>query len=189
MALKSRLFAGNKALEAAAKDNAAHIVPGATGEHVSKIQGALQALDNARIVTAELARRNYGPSTAAAVLAYKTKRNIINRSYQQSADNVTGIMTLARMDEELAAVEMPIAYVPTPIACGRPNCTCGAATGQYEPAMPMSDAAMIAVLERSRSPGSQAALAALGGKADPNRPVVASAMRPLPGPLAAFRRV
>jgi hypothetical protein len=83
MALTSKLFAGNQALEAAATQDAAHIQIGARGPHVEKIQTALNLLDGAGL-TVDGA---YGPGTAKAVLAYKTKRNIINRSYQTSADN------------------------------------------------------------------------------------------------------
>ena len=38
---------------------------------------------------------------AAAVLAYKKKRNIINWSYQQQADNIVGKMTIAALDAEI----------------------------------------------------------------------------------------
>jgi hypothetical protein len=38
---------------------------------------------------------------AAAVLAYKKKRNIINWSYQQQADNIVGKMTIAALDAEM----------------------------------------------------------------------------------------
>src|SRR5947207_10279060 len=41
----------------------------------------------------ELAATSYGPSTSAAVLAYKEKRDIVNRSYQTKPDNIVGIMT------------------------------------------------------------------------------------------------
>src|SRR5262249_19158878 len=47
MGLKSRLFRGDSTLEAAAVSHAAHIVPGAVGEHVRKIQYALVNLDGA----------------------------------------------------------------------------------------------------------------------------------------------
>jgi hypothetical protein len=43
----------------------------------------------------------YGPATAAAVLAYKQKRDIVNRSYQTEADNIVGKMTMASLDSEL----------------------------------------------------------------------------------------
>src|SRR3954463_9380189 len=72
MALQSQLFRNDPKLEAAAVSDPAHIVPGARGEHVRKIQLALIQLDRAAIAADGV----YGPATAAAVLAYKKKRNI-----------------------------------------------------------------------------------------------------------------
>ena len=105
MALRSQLFRGDPKLEAAAVSNPAHIVPGAVGEHVGKIQQALIELDDGVIAADELAASSYGPSTAAAVLAYKEKRDIVNRSYQTKADNIVGIMTMTALDTEMAANE------------------------------------------------------------------------------------
>ena len=62
MPLQSQLFRGDPKLEAAAVSDPAHIVPGATGEHVRKIQQALIALDGAAIA----ADGNYTPATATA---------------------------------------------------------------------------------------------------------------------------
>ena len=45
--------------------------------------------------------QTYGPSTAAAVLSYKTKRQIINRSYQTTPDSIVGKMTIASLDAEM----------------------------------------------------------------------------------------
>jgi hypothetical protein len=101
MALQSQLFRGDPKLEAAAVSDPAHIELGAKGEHVRKIQLALIQLDGAVIA----ADGGYGLATAAAVLAYKKKRNIINRSYQTQADNIVGKMTIAAMDKELLAAE------------------------------------------------------------------------------------
>lgn len=109
MALKSGLFRGDPKLEAAAIFDQAHITPGASGPHVTKIQLALIQLDGARIK----ADGAYGPATAAAVLAYKQKRNIINRSYESKADNIVGKMTIASLDSEMLAKEAP----PSPEAC------------------------------------------------------------------------
>jgi hypothetical protein len=58
-------------------------------------------LDGAVISSDELQNAVYGPSTANVVLAYKQKRNIINRSYQTRADNIVGIMTMASLDSEM----------------------------------------------------------------------------------------
>lgn len=101
MPLKSKLFAGDPRLEAAAQFDAQHIALGARGPHVAKIQTALVQLDGARIAIDQ----SYGPATANAVLAYKRKRNIINRKYQSTADNIVGIMTMAALDEELAKAD------------------------------------------------------------------------------------
>jgi hypothetical protein len=105
MALQSRLFAGDAKLEAAAKSNPAHVVPGAVGDHVSRIQQALRRLDGAVIDSIEISGKRYGASTAMAVLNYKKKRGIINRSYQTQADNIVGIMTIASMDDEMSEKE------------------------------------------------------------------------------------
>ena len=101
MALKSQLFRGDAKLEAAAVFPSAHIVPGAIGDHVRKIQRALNRLDNAGLDPDGI----YGRRTADAVLAYKQKRGIINRSYQTQADNIVGVMTMAALDAEMAASE------------------------------------------------------------------------------------
>ncbi len=101
MALQSQLLRNDSKLEAAAVSDPAHIVPGARGEHVRKIQLALIQLDGAAIA----ADGSYGPGTAAAVLAYKRKRNIVNRAYQTQADNIVGKMTIDRLDQELLASE------------------------------------------------------------------------------------
>ncbi len=101
MALLSRLFSGDALLEAAAISDPAHIVPGARGPHVAKIQQALVDLDGATIAIDSA----YGPATAAAVLAYKQKRGIINFSRQTSADNIVGKMTMTALDLEMLAKE------------------------------------------------------------------------------------
>jgi hypothetical protein len=64
----------------------------------------------------ELALKRYGPSTAKAVLFYKKKRNIINRSYQTRADDIVGIMTMASLDKEMLAFEQSPDFVRT-IGC------------------------------------------------------------------------
>src|SRR5262245_39444826 len=101
MGLQSELFRGDSKLENAAVSDSAHIVKGAKGEHVRKIQQALIKLDGAAIE----ADADYGPATAAAVLAYKQKRNIINRNYQSQADNIVGKMTMASLDSEMVELE------------------------------------------------------------------------------------
>jgi peptidoglycan hydrolase-like protein with peptidoglycan-binding domain len=103
MALQSQLFQGDAKLEAAAVSDPAHIMQGAKGEHVAKIQQALIQLDGASITP----DGDFGPATAAAVLAYKQKRSIINLSYQTQADDIVGKMTVVALDLELLSREIP----------------------------------------------------------------------------------
>lgn len=105
MALTSQLFRGNKALEACEVKDPAHITIGATGDHVAKIQFALFTLDRLVIDRKELVAQLYGKSTAAAVLAYKKRRKIINPSYQSAADNIVGKMTIASLDKDMQVRE------------------------------------------------------------------------------------
>jgi len=101
MNLQSKLFAGDPKLEAAAVSDPNHIELGSMGEHVAKIQKALNLLDGGSIAQ----DGKYGPATANAVLAYKRKRNIVNLAYQTQPDNIVGKMTIASLDRELCALE------------------------------------------------------------------------------------
>ncbi len=83
----------------------AHITPGSRGPHVSKIHTALFAIDGYSVAVRELQSELYGPSTAQGVLAYKQKRNIINRAYQVKADDIVGKMTIASLDAEMMRIE------------------------------------------------------------------------------------
>jgi hypothetical protein len=105
MPLQSRLFRSDSKLQQTAVSDPAHVFLGATGNHVLKIQWALAVLDGAAIEAEEVRRGLYGPSTAACVKNYKSKRNIINRSYQDQADDIVGKMTIASLDAEMLAVE------------------------------------------------------------------------------------
>ncbi len=105
MALNSRFFSGDKKLEAAAVSHPDHIVPGARGEHVAKIQQAVIMLDGAVIERSEIEAMQYGNTTANAVLAYKDRRAIVNKTYQTRADNIVGIMTMAALDGEMGRCE------------------------------------------------------------------------------------
>jgi hypothetical protein len=105
MPLSSRLFHGNASLEACLVADSAHVTPGAVGEHVQLIQRALVYLGDKGISGAEYRNGSYGPTTAAAVLAFKQKRRIINFSYQTQADNIVGKMTIRRLDDELIAIQ------------------------------------------------------------------------------------
>jgi hypothetical protein len=120
MALQSKLYRGDPRLEACLIHDHAHVTPGAAGEHVWKIQTALILLDDLPIDRRELAAKTYGPSTAAAVLAFKRKRNIVNRSYQTQADNIVGKMTIAALDEEICQWEQQTPMMAMP-SCGCPR--------------------------------------------------------------------
>lgn len=99
--LSSELFRDCAALQACAVKDSAHVTPGCRGDAVARIQRALVAIDEAEIAEREISERVYGDTTAAAVLSYKQDRNIINRAYQQTADNIVGKMTIARLDADM----------------------------------------------------------------------------------------
>ena len=101
MGLQSKLFKDDPKLQACLVHDAAHVMQGAVGDHVNKIQTALAQLDGLQIDPSEIAAKRYGPSTAAAVLAFKKKRRIINFSYQTQEDNIVGKMTIATLDKEM----------------------------------------------------------------------------------------
>jgi peptidoglycan hydrolase-like protein with peptidoglycan-binding domain len=103
LALQSRLFVGDAALEAAAASDAAHIAQGSSGPHVRKIQTGLNLVDGASLN----ADGSYGHLTAAAVLNYKRARAIINTARQTEADDIVGRMTVAALDAELVDAESP----------------------------------------------------------------------------------
>jgi hypothetical protein len=105
MALQSKLFKGETKLEACAVSDPAHLTLGAQGGHVAKVQSVLFALDSLRIDRHELLSQRCGPSTAQAVLAYKTKRQIINHTYQNTPDSIVGKMTIARLDRDILVWE------------------------------------------------------------------------------------
>ena len=103
--LRSELFRSDPRLQRTLVSDPAHVVPGDRGDFVSKIQFAVLTLEGGTIGAAELQGRIYGPDTARAVLAYKTRRKIINRSYQNTADNIVGKMTIQALDEEMLLYE------------------------------------------------------------------------------------
>ena len=106
MPLRSQFLRDDLALQKCLELDQAHVTPGASGPHVGKIQLAVTLLEKtSSIPVAELRARTYGPGTANAVLKYKQKRNLINRAYQATADNIVGKMTIASLDNELLAVE------------------------------------------------------------------------------------
>ncbi len=105
MGLISKMFRGDPDLEACLLKDGAHITLDSFGVGVMRIQVALLWLDQATDLGPENDIAVYGPRTAAAVLAYKTKRAIINFAYEDQADSIVGKMTIARMDAELAEYE------------------------------------------------------------------------------------
>lgn len=105
MPLRSRLFADNAKLQACLVSDAAHVTPGARGDHVSLIQSALVRLRALEPNDAAEEAGFYGPKTTAAVLAYKRAFNIINRAYQTQADNIVGKMTIASLDEAIRVLD------------------------------------------------------------------------------------
>jgi hypothetical protein len=121
--LQSELFRDDAALQACLVKDTAHVVKGARGQHVAKIQSALGIIEGALIDSDELANSVYGPSTASEVLAYKRKRDIVNRTYQQRADDIVGKMTIASLDREIFEGEQR----PSPKSCQEPVKTGGAA--------------------------------------------------------------
>ena len=105
MPLLSLTLAGNSLLQRCLVSDSAHVTLGSRGDHVGLIQKCVLVLGRENIAANEIRTRTYGPSTAAAVLAYKRDRQIINRAYQTQADNIVGKMTIARLDSEIAKVE------------------------------------------------------------------------------------
>jgi hypothetical protein len=105
MSLVSKWFRHDARLRRCLVSDPDHVTQNCCGPYVSLIQGALTLLDNSPISEDELSRQMYGPSTAAAVLAFKRKRKIINKAYQTQADNVVGKMTIRALDAEMAERE------------------------------------------------------------------------------------
>ncbi len=133
MVLKSHLFRDDAKLNACLVLDASHVTHGALGEHVGKIQVALMDLDGLTISRADLDAKRYGTSTAAAVLAYKKKRKIINPAYQSHEDDIVGKMTIASLDRDMIARQKPN-KPGQKMGCGR-NCGCGPPGPDKEAAM------------------------------------------------------
>jgi len=119
MQLASNLFTRprrNARLDRCLVDDLAHITlkqPRERGEHVTRIHLALLAiLRNAQLGT-EVARAEYGPNTAAAVLKFKRERNILNTALRQTTpDNVVGKKTIAALDAEMLRKQLPPGRLP-----------------------------------------------------------------------------
>jgi hypothetical protein len=106
MALKSHLFSGCTRLENCAVIDSAHVQRGDRGVYVAKIQAALDAIDEAEIDGLEWRQSSFGPSTEAAVLNYKTQRQIINPAYQNKPDAIVGKMTIASLDRDMYELQL-----------------------------------------------------------------------------------
>lgn len=108
MQLTSHLFRNSERLQRCLVDDRAHLTPGLLDPCVRLVQAALIALDHCPIAEEELSSSRYGPTTSQAVLAYKTARSIINKSYQVTSDNIVGKMTIRSMDEELVILQYSV---------------------------------------------------------------------------------
>ena len=86
--------------------DSAHVLSGATGDHVARIQFALFELDGIAIDRTELVDQRYGRSTAAAVLAYKTSARSSIPATRSPADDIVGKMTIASLDKEMRVREL-----------------------------------------------------------------------------------
>ncbi|MBS0528959.1 MAG: hypothetical protein JSS22_06175 [Proteobacteria bacterium] len=106
--LSSELFRDCSALQDCAVKDSAHVTPGSRGDSVARIQRALVAIDAAAIDESEISQRLYGNTTAAAVLAYKRARDIVNRTYELTADNIVGKMTIVRLDNDMLELQRRI---------------------------------------------------------------------------------
>jgi hypothetical protein len=111
MSLQSKLFTSptrDQKLEACLLRDEAHITLGARGDHVKKIQTALNRLsagpgrENFRLAV----DGRYGPKTAAAVKTYKSapSRHIVQPS-QKSPDDIVGKRTIQSLDDEMDILE------------------------------------------------------------------------------------
>lgn len=108
-ALESDLFTSprDRKLDACLARDADHILQGAVGDHVAKIQEALNRLSRGA------GRENfnlkldgkYGPETAKAVKRYKDTRGNILGPGQTSADNIVGRRTITSLDDEMNILE------------------------------------------------------------------------------------
>jgi hypothetical protein len=113
--LKCKLFTTPKEdakLEACRVSDPAHIQRGAVGDHVKKIQSALNQLSKGRENFNLKVDGIYGPKTAAAVLAYKNSPSPSRRilqPFQTTADDIVGKRTIESLDNEMDFLENEIA--------------------------------------------------------------------------------
>lgn len=125
MTLESPDFKDDKELQACEVDHAHHITRGAVGGHVLKVQNALVKL-GFKILPEEMERKTYGSSTAKAVLQFKQDWDIINRSYQEKADDIVGKMTIKELDDAMRS-NVYFTLPPAPIVAQSNTYWCWAA--------------------------------------------------------------
>ena len=83
MALQSELFRDDTSLQACLVKDSAHIVKGARGQHVAKIQTALGIIEGALIDSDELSASFYGPATSPdALRANATRLSVRHESHR-----------------------------------------------------------------------------------------------------------
>jgi hypothetical protein len=107
MTLTSNHFRDDRRLQACLINDQSHVKKGDIGPFVRLLQDAVYRIDGLQVSSAEFDQMRYGDTTAAAVLAYKRKRHIINRSYQTTEDDIVGKMTIASLDGEMNKLEAP----------------------------------------------------------------------------------
>jgi hypothetical protein len=91
-------------LELCAVDDPSHVIPGSAGDHVKRIQIALNQLSNVFLVIDGA----YGPKTAAAAVAFKEAQvPPLRRPGQSIADNIVGIRTIIALDKQMVKLETP----------------------------------------------------------------------------------
>jgi hypothetical protein len=117
MPVQSILFTGDPSvrdrLNQSLENDTAHITPGSSGEHVAKIQRALSLL-GATINDNEVGHKQYGPSTANAVLAFKANCAPPLLNYANKLDNITGKKTTLELDRQIAIFEKEHPATPDP---------------------------------------------------------------------------
>jgi hypothetical protein len=99
-----KLFTGqpSRKLESCAIRDADHITPGSVGDHVRRIQIALNQLMNIFLIMDGI----YGEKTAAAVVAFKEAQSPpLRQPGQSKADNIVGIRTIKALDKQMFDLE------------------------------------------------------------------------------------
>jgi peptidoglycan hydrolase-like protein with peptidoglycan-binding domain len=105
--LISELFRDSDKLQRCLHSPTDHVVPGSRGPHVGLIQQALIRLGEGVITLAEVTGQVYGASTERAIRRFKgPPRNIINTAYQKAPDGIVGQMTIDRLDDDIAKLEV-----------------------------------------------------------------------------------